>query len=147
MSDYFSWLKDQRNSLLNAKKKLASKEKIITSWVPSWLPEKSKAVDDNIFTCQDILSDIIMTRLRTSEGLDLDWIRTKYLNGEKRAQAVLDGAELALSLGLAERVQVHGAGDHLRLVDPDGFLFSNSIISSIFVELEEVDEGDAAELV
>ena len=81
----------------------------------------------------DLLTDVIMTRLRTAEGLDLAWLRDSVTDGHAKVGAVLRGADLALGMGLAE----HDAGtDHLRLVDPDGFLFSNSIISQIFVELD-----------
>jgi len=88
----------------------------------------------------DLLTDIIMTRLRTSEGLDLDWIRDNVRDGEKVVEKVLQGAQLGLDLGLSKHtVSENGGMGTLRLVDPDGFLFSNSIISSIFVELGDDD--------
>ena len=87
----------------------------------------------------DFLTDIIMTRLRTSEGLDLDWIKENVPGGEVVVEKVVAGAKLGLDLGLAthtcRRQSKPSNLGTLRLVEPDGFLFSNSIISSIFVEL------------
>ena len=92
----------------------------------------------------DWLTDIIMTRLRTSDGLDLDWIQDNVPgNGQVVVDKILTGASLGLDLGLASRdvsPEKKNSLGTLRLVDPDGFLFSNSIISSIFVELGVADE-------
>jgi coproporphyrinogen III oxidase-like Fe-S oxidoreductase len=77
------------------------------------------------------LTDIVLKRLRTSDGLDLFAIRDRF--GKQYCDAVLRGADLALCLKLATHDVTTGI---LRLSDPDGFLFSNSIISSVFVELE-----------
>ena len=80
----------------------------------------------------DLLMDHVLKRLRTSEGLSLDWILEKF--GSAYHDAILKGAELGMDLELARIDE----SNRLRLKDPDGFLFSNSIISSIFVELENV---------
>ena len=92
----------------------------------------------------DWLTDIIMTRLRTSDGLDLDWIQDNVPgDGQVVVDKILTGASLGLDLGLASRdvsPEKKNSLGTLRLVDPDGFLFSNSIISSIFVELGVADE-------
>jgi hypothetical protein len=42
-------------------------------------------------------------------------------------------------MNLAKRDIADDGRDFLRLQDPDGFLFSNSIISQIFVELDELE--------
>ena len=87
-----------------------------------------------------MLTDVIMTKLRTREGLDLNWIRNENIHGQSKADAVLRGAELALDMDLAKREQYDDNNyDYLRLEDPDGFLFSNNIISQIFVELDELE--------
>ena len=83
-----------------------------------------------------------MTRLRTSEGLDLDWVAGQDNYAETHVEAILRGFELALDLKLGHK-DASPAGTYgcVRLNDPKGFLFSNHIISSIFMELSEVDLG------
>jgi coproporphyrinogen III oxidase-like Fe-S oxidoreductase len=81
----------------------------------------------------DSLMDTVLKRLRTSEGLSLNWVQQRF--GVAYKNAVLRGSQLGLDLALAH---VDRRTNVLRLVDPDGFLYSNSIISSIFVELEGV---------
>lgn len=82
----------------------------------------------------DVLQDIVLKRLRTIDGLSLVWVEEKF--GSLSRDAVIKGVELAIDLGLAsindEKV--------LALSDPDGLLFSSSIISSIFVEIESLQE-------
>jgi oxygen-independent coproporphyrinogen-3 oxidase len=101
---------------------------------PAFLPDEQAAPS---YTDLDSLTDIVMTRLRTSDGLDLDWIRDHVPDGQDAVEMIMKGASLGLELGLAEHVRSDSDGilGSLRLVDPGGFLFSNSIISSIFVEL------------
>lgn len=114
MVDYISWVNGQG-----------------TTTNPDWMCNASTDDYDD-----DYLSDVIMTRLRTSDGLDLDWV-CQNSSGDK-LKAILQGANLALELGLAERVRTGSGHGTLRLVDPDGFLYSNSIISSIFAELDMI---------
>eukprot|EP00532_Pseudo-nitzschia_australis_P001906 CAMPEP_0168194882 /NCGR_PEP_ID=MMETSP0139_2-20121125/19491_1 /TAXON_ID=44445 /ORGANISM="Pseudo-nitzschia australis, Strain 10249 10 AB" /LENGTH=697 /DNA_ID=CAMNT_0008118563 /DNA_START=144 /DNA_END=2237 /DNA_ORIENTATION=+ len=78
---------------------------------------------------EDFLSDLLLKRMRTIDGLDLTWLESHY--GSEVVKNVLEGAKLGLELGLAERTE----DNILRLADPDGLLYSNFIISSIFVEL------------
>lgn len=101
---------------------------------PVFLPDEQAAAS---YTDLDSLTDIVMTRLRTSDGLDLDWIRDHVPDGQDVVAMIMKGASLGLDLGLAEHVRSNSDGTlgSLRLVDPGGFLFSNSIISSIFLEL------------
>ena len=50
-------------------------------------------------------------------------------------ESIYKGASLGLELGL---VSTDGSDDEImRLKDPDGMLYSNFIISSIFAELDE----------
>ena len=91
-------------------------------WVPKDVSEKLAAVHKD-----DALLDIIMTRLRTAEGLDQDWIAKEY--GKSYVDAIFEGVK-PFDDNLVT-VSPHS----IKLKDPDGFLFSNNIISNIFVEL------------
>lgn len=121
MSDYIQWVSNQ--------------EKLE---VPDWLPKQHEC---SLAGYQfERFTDLVMTRLRTSEGLDLDWVRETYVDGDSLVQAILEGASLGLELGLVERYRFPtNDADTLRLVDPNGFLYSNTIISSIFLEMEGSD--------
>jgi hypothetical protein len=106
-------------------------------WCPSqWFPTYTN-VKCSFHENEDTLTNIIMTRLRTSDGLDLDWISTHY--SEDTAISIHRGVDLAIELNLAKIVNVRNGLSMrygiLKLVDPEGFLFSNTILSSIFAEL------------
>ena len=79
----------------------------------------------------DALEDELLTSLRTAEGIDLTRICEVY--GVKYEAAVRRGAQEAIELGLAVV-----EGDVLKLTDPDGFLFSNYALASIFGEVGDV---------
>jgi oxygen-independent coproporphyrinogen-3 oxidase len=121
MKDYIDWVSEQA--------KVAPQV--------AWLPEETRSYQSEDDSDLDRITDVIMTRLRTSEGLDMAWVDKNIPGGR---QAILQGASLGLELGLAELVQRYDGGEFLRLVDPEGFLFSNSIISSIFVELAVTED-------
>ena len=123
MADYIEWVLDQKEKVETEKE------------IPSWLEAGEDDAEE-----EGLLTDVIMTKLRTREGLDLNWIRNENILGQSKADAVLRGAELALDMDLAKREQYDDNNyDYLRLEDPDGFLFSNNIISQIFVELDELE--------
>ena len=126
MADYIDWVSKQKEHVERGEE------------TPSWLKaDENDEIDDD----EDYLTDVIMTKLRTREGLDLNWVRQADIGGDAKADAVLRGAELALDMDLAERERNDDESyDFLRLQDPDGFLFSNKIISQIFVELDELIE-------
>lgn len=102
----------------------------------SWVQHMDSSTDDEsgsselISSEDDLLTDIVMKRLRTSDGLDLEWIQERF--GAEQRNTIVKGAQLGLELNMA---QLDQDGARLRLVDPDGFLYSNYIISSIFAEL------------
>jgi len=102
-------------------------------WVAS---DMTRYADDSDATAElDFLEDIVLKRLRTTDGLSLTWVASRF--GDAYVDAILRGAQLGLEFGFA----VLEDGDPtrvLRLTDPDGLLLSNSILSSIFVELDEV---------
>lgn len=114
MSDYIEWTKNARTT-------------ISRGLTQPWLNGKESWEHD--------IEDIIMTRLRTRDGLDLTWVCNQE-NGNDIMKKILLGAKLGFELGLVKRYTRIEAGiDRLYLTDPKGFLFSNTIISSIFAEL------------
>jgi putative oxygen-independent coproporphyrinogen III oxidase len=99
----------------------------------SWVDQERKEPQEEKMDDQDFLTDLVMKRLRTSDGLNLDWIEERF--GRDVVLSILKGASLGLDLGLAETINLGGEQQTLRLKDPDGLIYSNYIISSIFVEL------------
>ena len=105
-------------------------------WVDEQPAPESIDKDDD----HDYLTTVVMKRLRTLEGLDLGWVQEKF--GESVVQSILKGASLALDLGLAKTIEESGGGKTLQLMDPDGLVYSNYIISSIFMELDGGSDYD-----
>jgi len=85
--------------------------------------------DNNIDDEDETLAEIVMTRLRTSDGLDMKWVNETY--GQAKVDAILRGMELGFELKLTSWNDDH----HISLKSPDGFLFSNTLLSSVFHEL------------
>lgn len=81
-------------------------------------------------SAEDFLTDVIMKALRTSDGLDLTWVEQRF--GTETKDTIVDGAKLGIELSMAT---LDSGGRRLKLRDPEGFLYSNYIISSIFAEL------------
>ena len=131
LADYNKWVSEQSSLLPDS---VQGEGEVSVPY--DWLPSKRIKAEDIKDTEEEILLDTIMTRLRTKDGLDLDWILAQN-NGTELLRLVLKGAELGIDLGLANIVEGEdkSASSTLRLSDPEGFLFSNSVISSIFAEL------------
>ena len=91
MNDYIKWVSDGHEYMTSANNE----------------PD-DKHIDE------DFLSDILLKRLRTIDGLDLNWLEANY--GSEIVEKVLEGAKLGLDLELAERTDDH----ILRLKDPEG---------------------------
>ena len=128
MADYIDWVR-QQEEIVDADKGF-----------PGWLVADDNASgDDDERDDSDLFKDAILTKLRTKEGLDMHWVRRDVVDGEANVEALLRGTELALDMNLAKRDIADDGRDFLRLQDPDGFLFSNSIISQIFVELDKLE--------
>jgi oxygen-independent coproporphyrinogen-3 oxidase len=108
-----------------------------TELVPyySWAANLEREEDQQtqVVADEEYLTDLVMKRLRTSDGLDVTWVAERF--GHKIASSIRQGAKLGLELGLAEIFHDEERRETLRLKDPDGLLYSNYIISSIFVEL------------
>lgn len=115
---------------------------------------------------KDALFDDVMLGFRLKEGLDLDALASRYgtraaRNVEEGAAEGIDrgwvlrdhedGGAAGRVSASARKISFEGGGGgdseglspeglmkwgRLRLSDPDGFLFSNSVISSVFCELD-----------
>lgn len=131
LSDYILWTENLQQNVLQISPTSQSGDTNMNT--PPWLYKEAEGeVEDK----HDDLLDVVMTRLRTSEGLDLDWIAGHDNYDETHVIAILRGFELALDLGLGHRIDSrNGRYGCIKLSDPKGFLFSNNIISNIFVAL------------
>ena len=97
--------------------------------------------------------DIVLKRLRTVDGLSLQYVQehygTLYVNAIVRGVQDLlqnpQGPDLIAMSRLndddSDTTRMDQGEDRiLRLVDPMGFLYSNTIISNIFYELSKTND-------
>ncbi|KAL3945353.1 MAG: hypothetical protein SGBAC_000558 [Bacillariaceae sp.] len=108
LADYYEWLHDN-----------------VASEDSNNREEKEEVLSDD-----ELLTELVLKRLRTIDGLDLMAVEDRF--GKESAGTILEGAKLGLEIGLAE---YDSQTRILRLKEPEGLLFSNSIISSIFAAL------------
>jgi coproporphyrinogen III oxidase-like Fe-S oxidoreductase len=90
----------------------------------------------------DLLTDIVMLRLRTADGLDVGEVRRRF--GRAAAAAVEAALAPHAAGGRAVRVKLEeweGDGDAAtwRLIDPAGFVVSNAVIADVFAALDGVE--------
>ncbi|HEY9640484.1 MAG TPA: radical SAM family heme chaperone HemW [Coleofasciculaceae cyanobacterium] len=79
------------------------------------------------------LLDTLMLGLRLAEGLSLEKLKQDF--GERSLQQILSCLEPFRRQGWVEFVEDTALNRQFRLTDPDGFLFSNVILSQLFKEL------------
>lgn len=99
LSDYITWIEELQR-MKNANAAIIEAK---TPPPPPPLPNSGESENDNNNNNDDKLLDIIMTRLRTSDGLDLDWIITQNEYNESHIHAILSGFDLAIELDLGQR--------------------------------------------
>lgn len=112
-----------------------------------WLQSKNKLEEAiAIISTQDILLETLMLGLRLASGVDL--IKLKQQFGEVALSQITDILKPYGDRGWVELIHIQENHDstptpHLRLTDPEGFLFSNTILASLFSQLQisEVVEG------
>jgi len=85
---------------------------------------------------EEVAEDFVMTALRTADGLDLGFMEREH--GVALRGSIEEGAKFFIDNGMAEMLE----GARLRLTDPEGFLFSNSVISEVFVAMEGRERAD-----
>ena len=78
---------------------------------------------------EDCLLDKVMLRLRLADGLNLGEVELKF--GKKQAELIREAIKPH-----CKQKTVDFDGNTISLADPQGFLFSNDIISDIFAMLD-----------
>jgi oxygen-independent coproporphyrinogen-3 oxidase len=93
----------------------------------------------------DVLLETLMLGLRLAEGLSLSTLTQQF--GEKTLEQIWTGLQPHYRKGWVEVVGVEGKTvelqdgqnlpmiGHLRLTDPEGFLFSNTVLADLFSQL------------
>jgi coproporphyrinogen III oxidase-like Fe-S oxidoreductase len=94
--------------------------------------EGLESVDSTTTFLEPDLMDIVLKRLRTSDGLSLHYVQQRY--GTRYVEAIQKGIQLGLNVDMVSVDR----NNTIRLTDPTGFLYSNSIISNIFYEIDLV---------
>lgn len=96
-------------------------------------------------TQEDVLLETLMLGLRLAEGLNLDTLAQQF--GEKTLKQIWIALQPYYRKGWVEVVETEGKAialthpqnlpqtGHLRLSDPEGFLFSNTILADLFSQL------------
>lgn len=82
------------------------------------------------FTLTDLMLDSLMVGLRLKEGVDLEHFRVQF--GESAIARVL---QCVMPYQKANWIEI--TSQNLKLTDPEGFLFSNVILTKLFAEFEE----------
>lgn len=111
-----------------------------------WEASAAKGLEDESAVREagrDQLTTELMLRLRTRDGCDFDALRERF--GEQLGGAAARACADAAAETPAERVRLE-PGARLALTAPEGFLFSNDVIATVFARLDErLDDGAAAE--
>jgi oxygen-independent coproporphyrinogen-3 oxidase len=96
-----------------------------------------------IATPAEQLADTLMLGLRLREGLDVAELETRF--GPKAIASILAVLAPFGDLGWVEVSRRDAGGDRLRLVPPEGWLFSNSILVDLLgaIDLEAIDADTA----
>jgi putative oxygen-independent coproporphyrinogen III oxidase len=81
------------------------------------------------------LLDRIMLGLRLAEGINLTEIASEF--GTDKVEAIATSVAPHIKPGWVSISGVANTGDRLYLTDPQGFLFSNTILAQIFAQLDE----------
>jgi putative oxygen-independent coproporphyrinogen III oxidase len=105
------------------------------------------AIDCPMTDDAERLLDTLMLGLRLTEGLRLEKLKEDF--GERSLQQILKCVAPFHRRGWVETIQEDALNRRLRLINPEGFLFSNVILSQLFKELpaEESQPGSSLDLV
>ena len=84
---------------------------------------------------RDALTTRLMLALRTTEGVSLAHMSDEF--GPSLGQAALDACAAAATELPSEWIDTAGAPARFALSEPEGLLFSNDAISTVFARLDE----------
>ena len=101
------------------------------AWVEKFTQQRGK-LDVPCLSKTDQLLETLMLGLRLKEGVNLATITNKF--GIKIKQKILD---CLANFCEANLVTYDDNTQQLSLTDPDGFLYSNTVLTALFTELEE----------
>ena len=152
MSDYIQWV---NNLTTNTTTNLTDTNHTNNNRKINTAIDDEDEDDDDDAVVEEVM-DIVLKRLRTVDGLSLQYVQehygTLYVNAIVRGVQELlqnpQGPDLIAMSHLndddddnndATRMD-QGEDRILRLVDPLGFLYSNTIISNIFYELSKTND-------
>jgi len=94
-------------------------------------------------TPMDRLTDTIMLRLRLSDGLDLRKVATDFPDGADAVEFIIEALKEHEDAGrvVFERDGKRETVTTIKLVDPEGFLVSNDVISDVFAAIDDMHQG------
>jgi putative oxygen-independent coproporphyrinogen III oxidase len=88
-------------------------------------------VDCAVVSIEEMLLDTLMLGLRLADGLSVDGVRSQF--GDSLLAKVLEALQPYLKAGWVEIVEI--PEHRIKLTDPEGFLFSNVVLSTLFERL------------
>jgi oxygen-independent coproporphyrinogen-3 oxidase len=108
------------------------------AWVEAMI-QRGSQLDVPLDTRHDVFLDTVMVGLRLADGLDVRAIAHHF--GDAYAQRLLRILGPYQAQGWVWMAESSGEVHHLGLTDPEGFLFSNVVLSTVFQQFDEVAVG------
>lgn len=99
-------------------------------WVEK-LQKNGGAIDCAIVSLEEMLLDTLMLGLRLADGLSVEGMRSQF--GNPLLAKVLEALQPYLKAGWVEIVSI--PEQRIKLTDPEGFLFSNVVLATLFEKL------------
>lgn len=100
----------------------------------AWVEELEKnggAIDCAVVSVEEMLLDTLMLGLRLAEGLSVEGVRSDF--GTVVSTKVLKALQPYLKAGWVE--MTNRPEPRIKLIDPEGFLFSNVVLATLFEKL------------
>ncbi|PSF39442.1 coproporphyrinogen III oxidase [Aphanothece hegewaldii CCALA 016] len=104
-------------------------------WVQQLQENKGK-IDYPQSSTTDILLETLMLGLRLRSGISLSKIREQF--GETVQQKIIDSLQKYHAQGWIDYISSDGSNlERIKLTDPEGFLFSNTVLATLFKHLDD----------